>query len=133
MIKLLYIILLFCSPAFACIVPVSSHIIHAPKKQLKHYDFVVYAELTKFIDNTDKQQTVEFTINKVFKGPEINSVVVNNYFSNSCSVALLDKKSNYYLFLNEDVSTGHYSIDSGTFVQVQNENDYELNTKLSAP
>jgi len=75
---------------------------------------------------------VEFNIDKVFKGPEINSVVVNNSFSNSCSSSLLDKNSNYYLFLLKDDSTGNYSITSGTFVKVDNADGYQLNTKLSA-
>lgn len=130
--KILLFILLFTTPVHACVIPTSSKIIHMPEKYLEHYDFVAYAELIEFIDLTKEQQIVEFSINKIFKGAEINSIVVNNYFNNSCSRGFSNKNAYYYLFLTKNNSNGNYSVDSGTFVKVSDANQHQLDAKLSA-
>ncbi|MGS2716850.1 hypothetical protein ACVBE9_01635 [Eionea flava] len=130
--NLLLIIFFFSSPVFSCRFPISDHIIYTPEKYLDKHDLVVYAKLIRFIKITKEQQIAEFSISKIFKGSEVYSVIVHNYLRNSCSSALMGTNANYYLFLSKDNSANNYFIDSGTFVQVQNENAHQLNTKLSS-
>ena len=69
---------------------------------------------------------MSFSIEKTYKGPELNSVTIDNMLGSSCSRALFEKGSSYYIFSKLGKSDGNYFVEGASFVPVKVAEQYNM-------
>ena len=94
-------------------------IAHNPERVYEKSDIVFFGQITRleeseYIGTKSRipfpQQIVEFSIEKIFKGPTVETAKVVNKFHTTCSRKFY-KEARYYVFANHGENEGEFIID----------------------
>jgi hypothetical protein len=104
-------------PAVACVVPPDVSIATSPEPFIKDADIVFRGRLDQVSTDSPRSQTALFSVVAVAKGPDLDSVVILNQFTTSCSRPFQGIGKEFWVLAVENDTTGSYTINSrGGFV-----------------
>ena len=125
---LLIALVLLSSSSSACVVDPRTRTAIDPEWYYEKADLVFLGKIISFDDLLEWKQIVSSSIDKTFKGPELNSVTITNMLNSSCSSAFTGKGSSYYVFAKLDTGSGNYVIERhATFVPVKIAEAHDMN------